>query len=256
MTTGENVEAEMVRSGRAALESLWHCDLDLSLTEKANWLEDIMRVQERALAATSSGVTIADASRSERPLIYCNEAFTAITGYQPYEVLGRSCRFLQGPETDPAAVQRVRDAIHYGEHCKVVLKNYRKDGAAFWNELIISPVYSGEGELTHFIGVQQDITARVEAEEALERANEALAEANQKLEQRVLERTAELALANERLLHDAFHDSLTGIANRALFNDRLTHALERERRNPDHHFAVLSLDFDRFKSSTTAWDIR
>ena len=245
---GEREQLTDFLNERTALESLWHCDLDLGdPAQKAIWTDDIMHVQERALAAASSGITIADASRSERPLIYCNDAFTTITGYTPNEVLGRSCRFLQGPDTDPSAVQKVRDALHSGEGCKVTLKNYRKDGVPFWNELVISPVYSNEGELTHFIGVQQDITARVEAEEALARANEALERANRSLEQRVAERTAELMQANEQLLHDAFHDSLTGLANRALFNDRLAHALEREKRHPENHFAVLFLDFDRFK---------
>ncbi len=244
--TGE--KTQLTHNERTALESLWHCHLDLSdPAERARWTDEIMRVQERALAAASSGVTIADASQSERPLIYCNDAFTVMTGYTPSEVLGQSCRFLQGPETDPEAVQVIRDALHCGEGCKVVLKNYRKDGVPFWNELVISPVYSDEGELTHFIGVQQDITARVEAEEALAQANEALADANRKLEQRVAERTAELVKANEQLLYDAFHDSLTGLANRALFGDRLAHALEREKRDADNEFAVLFLDFDRFK---------
>ncbi len=246
--TGKRKQLADLLDERTALESLWHCELDLGdPAQKALWTDDIMRVQERALAAASSGITIADASQSERPLIYCNDAFTTITGYTADEVLGRSCRFLQGPDTDPEAVQAIRDALHSGEGCKVTLKNYRKDGVPFWNELIISPVYSGKGELTHFIGVQQDITARVEAEAALARANAALERANRRLEQRVAERTAELMQANEQLLHDAFHDSLTGLANRALFNDRLAHALEREKRHPENHFAVLFLDFDRFK---------
>ena len=236
------------RTERTRLEDLWHCDLDFSdPVAKAVWTDEILHVQERALASASSGITIADASQSERPLVYCNAAFTDITGYTPAEVLGRSCRFLQGPDTDPKAVQKLRDALHGGDACKVVLKNYRKDGAPFWNELTLSPVYSSAGELTHFIGVQHDVTARVEAEEALARANEALERANQRLEQRVAERTAELARANEQLLHDAFHDSLTGLANRALFNDRLAHALEREKRHSENLFAVLFLDFDRFK---------
>ena len=157
--TGEKAQTQ---GERVRLETLWHCDLDLDPAERAAWTDEIMRVQERALAATSSGITIADASRSERPLIYCNDAFTDITGYAPSEVLGQSCRFLQGPETDPDAVQTLRDALHSGEGCKVTLKNYRKDGSSFWNELIISPVYSGAGELTYFIGVQHDVTARVE----------------------------------------------------------------------------------------------
>ena len=111
--------------------------------------------------ALSHGVTIADVSQLERPLIYCNTAFTDLTGYTSAEVLGQSCRFLQGTDTDPDALQQLRDALHSGKDCQVVLKNYRKDGVPFWNELTLSPVYS-TGILTHFVGIQHDVTAHHE----------------------------------------------------------------------------------------------
>ena len=226
---------------RSTFPALWHT----SLTDDASpHAEDVLRLQERAVAAAPNGVTIADVRQPDCPVVYCNPAFTAITGYTAADVLGRNCRFLQGPDTDPEAVNRVRHAVKHGQSCTVVLKNYRKNGTPFWNELTMTAVYDPSGQLTHFIGVQNDVTAREEAEMAL-------AQANEELELRVRARTRELEQANARLQYDAFHDALTGLANRALFYDRLTHALEREKRHPDkdsaNGFAVLYLDFDRFK---------
>lgn len=123
------------------------------------WLYD------RALAATSCGIVISDARLPNNPLIYCNPAFEKITGYAQEEVLGRNCRFLQGPLTDLDSIDLIRQSVREGRGCQVVLRNYRKDGTVFWNDLTISPVHDASGCLTHFIGVQTDITARKQAEE-------------------------------------------------------------------------------------------
>ncbi|HEY9904760.1 MAG TPA: PAS domain S-box protein, partial [Candidatus Sericytochromatia bacterium] len=125
----------------------------------------ILWLYDRALAATSCGIVISDARQPHNPIIYCNPAFEKITGYSQDEVLGRNCRFLQGPETDPQAVEQLRQALRTQQECQIVLKNYRKDGTLFWNDLTISPVRDANGCLTHFIGVQTDITERKQAEE-------------------------------------------------------------------------------------------
>lgn len=153
-------------------------------------------LHQRALAAASCGITIADARQPDLPLIYVNEAFCAITGYQLEDVLGRNCRFLQGSARDQPSLSQLRAAIQAGEPCKVVLRNFRKNGSLFWNELYMAPVYDAVGVLTHFVGVQTDITARVEAEQALAEANQQLREA---LEQK------------NRLLGMAAHDLRTPI---------------------------------------------
>lgn len=127
------------------------------------------RMHQRALAAASCGITIADARLPDMPLIYVNDAFSAISGYPAEDVLGRNCRFLQGDDRDQDAVKQIRAAIRNGESCTVVLRNYRKDGTLFWNELHMAAVHDTAGQLTHFVGVQTDITARVQAEEALVR---------------------------------------------------------------------------------------
>ncbi len=96
------------------------------------------------------------------PLVWVNPAFTATTGYTAAEVLGTNCRFLQGLGTDREAVARIRAAVDDGRTVGETLLNFRKDGTAFWNQLTISPVHDDHGMLTHFVGVQADVTARVE----------------------------------------------------------------------------------------------
>ncbi len=139
---------------------------DRKRTAEMLWLYD------RAMAATSTGIVISDATNPEHPIIYCNPAFESITGYQRQEILGENCRFLQGSDTDPAALEIIRKALKSESECQVTLKNYRKDGIAFWNALSISPVRDRTGKLTHFIGVQRDITERHKSEEALQKSEE------------------------------------------------------------------------------------
>ncbi len=129
--------------------------------------EEMLWLYDRAIAATSTGVTISDATDPEHPIIYCNPAFESMTGYRRQEIIGKNGRFLHGSDTDPAAVEIIRQALQTESECKVILKNYRKDGTAFWNCFSLSPVRDRMGNLTHFIGVQRDISQRKQAEEAL-----------------------------------------------------------------------------------------
>lgn len=126
-----------------------------------------LRLRDRAIASASNGIVICDPHQHGCPIIYSNPAFSAMTGYAPEEVIGRNCRFLQGEGTDAGAVREVREGLREERDFQVVLRNYQKDGTPFWNELTISPVRDADGALTHFIGVQTDITTRREAEEAL-----------------------------------------------------------------------------------------
>lgn len=135
---------------------------------------DQLALKDRALDVAAEGVTIADARLPDRPLIYVNEGFERVTGYPAAEVLGRNCRFLQGPDTDPAAVERIRAAVAGERECVEEILNYRRDGTPFWNRLSITPVRDETGEVTHFIGIQSDVTGRRAAEEELRRAKEAL----------------------------------------------------------------------------------
>ncbi len=135
--------------------------------EQIRRAQEELRLRDRAIAASSNGIVIADARHADCPIIYVNPAFTSMTGYPPEEAIGRNCRFLQGADTDGRYVQQVRDGLREGRDFRVVLKNYRKDGTPFWNALALSPVRDAAGTITHFIGVQTDITEQREAEEAL-----------------------------------------------------------------------------------------
>ena len=116
-----------------------------------------------AIDSTASGVIICDATRPDLPIVFANPTFSAITGYSREEVMGRNCRFLHGPDTDPTVVGQIRAAIARRQPFSGTLRNYRKDGTPFWNSLNINPVFDGLGELISFVGVQADITAQVEA---------------------------------------------------------------------------------------------
>lgn len=137
---------------------------------------------ERALGATSEGITIADARRPDQPIIFANRGFERLTGYSPEAILGRNCRFMQGPDTDAAAVREIRTAVQDGRACTVELLNYRKDGLPFWNRLSITPIHDADGEVTHFIGVQSDITSLRETEKALRVAKRELELANRHMD--------------------------------------------------------------------------
>lgn len=124
-------------------------------------------LMERAIAASSNGIVLTDANQPDNPVIYANPAFEAMTGYPVEEVIGRNCRFLQGVNTDPSVLNELRTALQEQRDCHITVQNYRKDGTPFWNELYVAPVFDAEGYLTHFVGIQTDITERKCAEETL-----------------------------------------------------------------------------------------
>ena len=126
--------------------------------------EEELRVKHRAVADAGVGITIADATREDLPLVYANEAFERITGYDESAVLGRNCRFLQGEATDEATVETVRAGIEAREPVSVEVLNYRRDGTPFWNELTVTPVHGADGAATHFVGFQADVTERARTE--------------------------------------------------------------------------------------------
>ncbi|MCX7193276.1 MAG: diguanylate cyclase [Proteobacteria bacterium] len=115
----------------------------------------------QAVDQSNDGITIADASQSDWPLIYVNAGFERLTGYNASELLGKSCHFLQGTDTNQPEITLLRDALQQGKNCLVTLRNYRRDGSMFWNELSLSPVRNEAGTLTHYIGIQHDVTARI-----------------------------------------------------------------------------------------------
>lgn len=122
--------------------------------------ESGLLLRDRALRAATQGAVIIDALAKGQPIIYATPAFELLTGYRTEEVAGQNCRLLQGPGTDPDAINTIRAAVAAGEGCSVEILNYRKNGESFWNDLTISPIFADDGVLTHFVGVQTDVTER------------------------------------------------------------------------------------------------
>ncbi len=164
--------------------------------------DQLQALRERAVVATDIAFTITDPRRPDHPLVWVNPSFSRITGYGYDEAVGRNCRFLQGPATDPAAVAAIRTALGERRALTTTLLNHRKDGTAFWNQLSISPVFDGGGELVSFVGVQTDVTERVRGEREREAAFAAEQAARQEAE--LARATAERAQADaERARADA-----------------------------------------------------
>lgn len=184
-----------------------------------------------AVRATRMPMVITDPSQPDNPIVFCNESFQTLTGYALDEILGRNCRFLQGPDTDLLKVARIRKAIERGESVDVDLLNYRKDGSTFWNALYLSPVRNDEGEIRFFFASQLDVTDRVEAQKVI-------AEQRQQVQLEIERRTHDLKMALEEktlLLHEVDHrvknnltmiGSLLRLQARSIDDPRITAKLE------------------------------
>ncbi len=154
--------------------------IESDITEQKR-VEDELRLRDRAMGAAAEGIVISDPSQPDNPLIYVNDGFERLTGYSRQDVLGRNCRFLQGSGTDPATLEQIRECLRDRRDCLVELLNYRKDGTPFWNRLSIAPLRDDKGSLTHFVGIQSDITARRLAEESLAAANNEILATNNRM---------------------------------------------------------------------------
>lgn len=139
----------------------------------------------KALDASYSGIIITDNLQPDNPIIYCNAAFENISGYLRSEIIGHNCRFLQRADRSQRERSVIRDAITKGQPCTVEIRNYRKNGDLFWNELFISPIMGKDGRVENYIGVQNDITQRKRAEQDLRSQQE-------QMEKQIADRTREL----------------------------------------------------------------
>ena len=135
-----------------------------------------LELLKKAIDASNDGIVIAEREGDDNILIYANRAFEQLTGYQQDEILFQDCRFLQAGDRDQQGLAEIKEALANNQPCRVVLRNYRKDGSQFWNELSISPVFNEQDQLMYYIGVQKDVTRQVEAEKRALRAETELAE--------------------------------------------------------------------------------
>ena len=153
--------------------------------------QERLRVLSRVVEASPTGVLVADARQPDMPLVYVNPAFERMTGYPVGDALGRNCRYLQGTDRDQPELLAMREALAAAQPVTVTVRNYRKDGTLFWNELRIAPVAAPDGNLSHFVGIQTDVTERKRLEEDSRRSEASL-------EAELVRRTAELRESEER----------------------------------------------------------
>ncbi|PVH25108.1 PAS domain-containing sensor histidine kinase [Sphingobacterium corticibacter] len=164
-----------------------------SQTVTPDWsTKDISPLFHAALDASVSGIIITDNNLPDNPIVYCNKSFERISGYDRKEIIGHNCRFLQRDDREQEMRKKLRDAVKEGKHANVEIRNYTKAGELFWNELYISPIVDDAGKVSHFIGVQNDVTDRKKAEQELHLQRELM-------EQKINERTASLRLSEEYL---------------------------------------------------------
>lgn len=177
-----------------------------------NVLDSTLAMQ--ALDSANDGITIVNMELSDQPLIYINRAFEKMTGYTREEVIGKNCRFLQDKNNEQKERFIIHNAIEHQENCRVILKNFRKDGSLFWNELSLAPIRDNKNILTYYIGVQKDVTHDI--------------------------------VQKERITYLSEHDDLTGLYNyRGFFNkfDDLLHKAIKQKAS----VGVGIADIDFFK---------
>lgn len=140
----------------------------LAMAVERHRSEEHLYLLERAINSANNGIIITDANQPDNPIIYANSAVEDNTGYSASEIIGQNCRFLQGKDRNQPELKIIRGAIAAKKECNVTVRNYRKNGSLFWNELFISPVFNTQGKLTNFIGIQNDISDRIRSEAALQ----------------------------------------------------------------------------------------
>jgi len=187
-----------------------------------------IEILKQAVIDSRDGITISDNVLDDNPLIFLNPAFERMTGYSFEEITNRNCRYLQRDDREQPGCKVVHDAIRDGQYCLVTLRNYRKDGSMFWNELSISPIYNALGKVANFIGIQKDVTAQVLIQAQLRADNQSLAEAMSSWEQL------------------SIRDGLTGVFNRRFFDTQIEIQCGIAARNCEC-VALLMIDVDHFK---------
>lgn len=210
-----NFTAEERLALQIIADSIGETLLQIRQDEASQQMESRLRQLSRAMDSSLNGVMITSSTQLDHPIVYVNPAFERITGYSAEEVIGQSGRFLVRDDFNQRGLGTIREALRCRREAHAILRNYRKDGSLFWNELFIAPVRDESGSMTtHFVSILNDVSERISYEQQLE--------------------------------FHANHDALTGLANRNLLNDRIAQALAQARAD-GLMVGVLLLDLDRFK---------
>ncbi len=210
-----HLEVSLVPHGDGAERTHGVYVLTLDVTERSR-TEEVLRLRTRAVESSLNSIMILKPAGDDGRQVIddVNPAFERITGYSRDEVIGRDPRFLHGEDRDQPGIAELRRAVREHDEASVLLRNYRKDGTMFWHELRVAPVRDEAGHVSHMIGAGNDVSERVRYEEQLER--------------------------------QANYDSLTGLPNRNLFNDRLAQAILQARRSGSE-FGLVLVDLDQLK---------
>ena len=141
------------------------------------------KLLQLVINASNDGIVVAEQEGDDNILIYANPAFQRLTGYPVDDILYQDCRFLQGDDRDQPGLEQIRQAIRQNKPCRQIIRNYRQDGSAFWNELSITPVFNEADQLTYFIGIQKDVSAEVQASKRVQELEQEVAQLKNQLAQ-------------------------------------------------------------------------
>ena len=189
-----------------------------------NWSVDEWR---RVVDAAPEGIVICDATAPDCPVVYVNAAFTQLCGFPAAALVGSNLRILQGTDRDQDARQRLKEAIERGESCRVLIRNYRADGSLFWNEILIQPVRSASGQVTHFISYHRDAGDRM--------------------------KDTDRAVSQRGLPSWMREDRMTGLHSRAYFEELLQRDWQVAQRDL-HEIALVLFDIDDLGAYNETFD--
>lgn len=216
---------------------------ELASAENIAQAEREIAVITQAVLQSSDGLLICDANLPDYPIVFVNHSFIDMSGYSEVELIGRSCKMLQGADTCQETLSRMRRCIREGIRFDGTVLNYHKNGTVFWNRLSIAPVKSEDGELTHYVGTQRDISAQVELNEELLLTRRALDQASDRIG--VVDLDFKYVYANEALCErfGQSRDSLIGksipeLIGAESFNDQVSSFLSKARRGEVVNTAV------------------
>ncbi len=216
--------AQDITNRRDAVEPGLRGDVSRFTASAPTEAERQLHLRDRAIAASDTGVFIVDPHLPDCPIVFASEGFERLTGYTASEAMGLNCRFLQGRDTDPGAVARLREAVRACRPVRQALINYRKDGTPFWNDLAISPVTDAQGRVTHLVGIQNDVSAMYALQAALQASKDRLALGVE---------VADLALAE--IDYDSGLNHLTPEAARAFGLGQVARVVPREQVHATFH---------------------